>query len=283
MGLYADKAKEYDQANNGILSNTLQPNIKNNLVVKAGSDAIYRFGTAGAYALDNPDKVVKSITLGSSECIKNPADCLSDFANKQWASFDSASGDLLRKHYNQDDVNYLYGKDMSSEINAVSLARIGSVVLETIPYAKGAKELAALGKSQLPVVGKTTGYVQQESTLFNELTGRGVKFTRDSVVRISKLSDGRIVFLEMGNSKAGLTHILENHGEDFLKKGISEKQLPDLLMKSLETNKIVGYQGKGQGRTIYEVNYQGRQYHIAITVGSNGFIVGANPTKVGSK
>ena len=85
------------------------------------------------------------------------------------------------------------------------------------------------------------------------------------------------------NSKVGLTHIVESHGSDFARKGISEKQIPDLLMKSLEANNIVGYQGKGYGRPIYEVNYLGKIHHIAITVGSNGFIVGANPAKVGSK
>ena len=39
---------------------------------------------------------------------------------------------------------------------------------------------------------------------------------------------------------------------------------------------IVGYQGRGTGRPIFEIVYKGRKYKIAVTVGSNGYIVGAN-------
>lgn len=39
---------------------------------------------------------------------------------------------------------------------------------------------------------------------------------------------------------------------------------------------IVGYQGSGSGRPIYEVTVNGESQRIAITLG-NGFIVGANP------
>ena len=39
----------------------------------------------------------------------------------------------------------------------------------------------------------------------------------------------------------------------------------------------MGYQGRGTGRPIYEFVYNGEVRQVAITVGSNGFIVGANP------
>jgi hypothetical protein len=46
-------------------------------------------------------------------------------------------------------------------------------------------------------------------------------------------------------------------------------------MVSLTKGKIVGYQ---RTRPIYEVIFEGKTYHIAITTGNNGFIIGANPT-----
>ena len=49
-------------------------------------------------------------------------------------------------------------------------------------------------------------------------------------------------------------------------------------MKAVTEGKIVGYQGKGVGRAIYEVTINGKQEYIAVTIGDNGFIVGANPT-----
>ena len=42
---------------------------------------------------------------------------------------------------------------------------------------------------------------------------------------------------------------------------------------------MVGYQGKGSHpREVYEYHYGGKKYLIAVTVGSNGYIVGANLT-----
>ncbi|MBC1368358.1 hypothetical protein HB790_08970 [Listeria welshimeri] len=37
---------------------------------------------------------------------------------------------------------------------------------------------------------------------------------------------------------------------------------------------------EGKGRPIYEVIYNGKKYRVAITVGKNGFIVGANPVSI---
>lgn len=47
-------------------------------------------------------------------------------------------------------------------------------------------------------------------------------------------------------------------------------------MKAVTHGKIVGYQGSGTGRPIYESMINGKKYKIAITVGNNGYVVGAN-------
>ncbi|PJG85311.1 hemagglutinin repeat-containing protein, partial [Conservatibacter flavescens] len=132
---------------------------------------------------------------------------------------------------------------------------------------------------KLPVVGQTSGYENQVSTFFSELTQNGIKFTQDQVIAITKTNDGRIVFLEKGNAKAGLEHVLK-HKNEFIAKGISESDIPNFLITALNQNNIVGYQGKGNGRPIYELNYNGKTQRVAITVGNNGFIVGANPVSI---
>ena len=48
-------------------------------------------------------------------------------------------------------------------------------------------------------------------------------------------------------------------------------------MTAVAIGKIVGYQAKGTGHPIYKVNYNGKEYKVAITIGNNGYIVGANP------
>lgn len=48
-------------------------------------------------------------------------------------------------------------------------------------------------------------------------------------------------------------------------------------MAAVTEGEIIGYQGKDKGRAIYEFFYNGQMHRVAISVGSNGFIVGANP------
>ncbi len=108
------------------------------------------------------------------------------------------------------------------------------------------------------------------------------KVTHADIVDIRTLPDGRTVWLELGTEfgerPIGLQHIISEHVNDFADKGISEADIPDVLFKALAEGKIVGYQGKGKGRSIYEYQFHGKTQYVAITVGDNGFIVGANPT-----
>ena len=75
-----------------------------------------------------------------------------------------------------------------------------------------------------------------------------------------------------------LNHIITEHADDFLNKGITQEQIPDYVMNALENGKIVGYQGKRYWKNLYmNLTYNGEIHKVAITVGNNGFIVGANP------
>lgn len=49
-------------------------------------------------------------------------------------------------------------------------------------------------------------------------------------------------------------------------------------MRRRTDGNVVGTQGRG--RLIYEVTVDGEVRHVAITVGKNGYIVGANPRSV---
>jgi filamentous hemagglutinin len=116
-----------------------------------------------------------------------------------------------------------------------------------------------------------------KASLLKELTYQGIKYTPENIVQVAKNADGKIVFLETGNSKAGLQHIIGEHAKDFANIGVSEAQIPSVAMKAVAEGKIVGYQGKGTGRPIYETVINGEVHRLAITVSSNGFMVGANP------
>ena len=71
--------------------------------------------------------------------------------------------------------------------------------------------------------------------------------------------------------------LLEKFANDHNNKGISTEDIADFVLTAVSKGKIIGYQGKGTGRPIYQVEYYGKTYKVAVTVGSNGYIVGANP------
>ena len=118
---------------------------------------------------------------------------------------------------------------------------------------------------------------ERKQTLLNELSTNGDKFSAENVVATARSPSGQVVFLETGNSASGLKHIVQEHATDVANLGISEVQIPSVVTRAVSEGNIVGYQGRETGRPIYEVTVNGQLRRIAITTGSNGYIVGANP------
>ena len=137
-----------------------------------------------------------------------------------------------------------------------------------------AGETIVAGKGT-PPAGNPSATVSQAD--LNTLAANGVKFTPQNVVATGTTPSGQIVFLETGNSSAGLQHIVDGHASDFANIGVSEAQIPSVVMQTVTEGNIVGYQGSGTGRPIYQTTINGQPQRIAVTIGSNGFIVGANP------
>ena len=113
--------------------------------------------------------------------------------------------------------------------------------------------------------------------MLDELAANGVKFTPQNVIATGRSANGQVVFLEAGNAKSGLQHIVTEHAKDFATVGISESQISSVVMEAAINGRLVGYQGAGTGRPIYEITFNGQMQRIAITVGDNGYVVGANP------
>lgn len=103
---------------------------------------------------------------------------------------------------------------------------------------------------------------------------QGTKITPEDLVDIRRLPDGRTVWLETGNDAAGLQHIYRRHEVDFSNKGIPREEISTVVMDALERGNIVGTNGSV---SVYRVTHNGIEQNIAIGVGSNGFVVRANP------
>lgn len=123
----------------------------------------------------------------------------------------------------------------------------------------------------------------KKQDLMQALKAKGTKFDADAVIAIDQNQNGEIFFLERGNDRAGYKHVL-SHATDFKNKGVKVAKLPAFLMHTMKTNQQVGMQGekaKRGGRPIYRGTLFAQrnvEIDVAISAGSNGFIVGANPT-----
>ena len=128
--------------------------------------------------------------------------------------------------------------------------------------------------------GYFSGTSGEGKALIQEVQQKGLKITPDEVIGITKDKNGKIIWLEKGHldgKPSGLAHIVQEHESNFNDKGIQTSDIADFVLSAVGRGTIIGYQGKGTGRPIYEVIYNGETYHVAVTVGSNGYIVGANP------
>jgi hypothetical protein len=123
---------------------------------------------------------------------------------------------------------------------------------------------------------------KEKQELIAEAQDNGVKISSDKVVEIGRDPNGKIVFLEEGgvnprtNKESGLAHVMK-HKDEFTAAGIPEDKIAEVVHRAATEGKYTGYyQGKPPGRPIFEVQYGGQTHYITVSVGDNGFIVGAN-------
>ena len=127
------------------------------------------------------------------------------------------------------------------------------------------------------------------SQLIQELKDNKIKFSEKDIQFIAKDKTGQTVWLENGNSGAGLKHILDGngttkgHADDFQRAfGITRTQVPAYLEKVITNGKIVDSKIKPVGNRMgYErTYYYNGNYHVVTGIGTNGFIVSAYPKRI---
>ncbi len=116
--------------------------------------------------------------------------------------------------------------------------------------------------------------------LIAEVKQLGVKCNSNEIIGITRDTNGKIVWLEkghLGDRASGYAHIVDAHGKDFINVGVND--IPEYLLTAISEGKIIGYQSvtNATPRPVYEFFYNGDWNYVAITIGDNGYIVGANP------
>lgn len=126
--------------------------------------------------------------------------------------------------------------------------------------------------------GLFSGTSGEGKSLIDEVISNGDKISPDEVILIGRDNNGKIVWIEKGGDSSGLQHIINDHGKEFNGMGISNSDIPEFVMEAVSQGNIVDYQGKKEPRRpIYEFEYNGDTYRVAVQVSENGYIVGANP------
>ena len=94
--------------------------------------------------------------------------------------------------------------------------------------------------------GHFSGTSGTKSQFIQELKSKNIKFSEKDIQFITKDKTGQTVWLENGNSNAGLKHILDGNGTtkghagDFQRAfGISRAEIPAYLEKVISNGKIV--------------------------------------------
>nr|WP_152029989.1 hypothetical protein [Pseudomonas sp. LPH1] len=194
--------------------------------------------------------------MGAANC---PSCALSDIQSA-WDAVSSLPEELSYKAY-LDNLYIMQGQGAGVvQQNAASSTQLG----------------VEIGLAVSPGLGGPKGVPNSTLTRDELISGlpAGTKITPESVVDIRKLPDGRTVWLETGSDAAGLQHIYKRHEVDFVNKGILRDEIPIVVMSALERGKIVGTNGSAN---VYRITHNGVEQNIAIGVGSNGFVVRANP------
>ena len=131
-GKYSNALAQFDKANGHVVTNTLQPKVKYNLYTKSLSDGADAALKGTLHAFDHPEDILKPISFGIANCLKEGMcisagkEMLSDSGKAVWQS----GKDIFGAGYHLDDVNYLYGKNMVNEIDAIAAVRGGTALLE---------------------------------------------------------------------------------------------------------------------------------------------------------
>lgn len=121
-----------------------------------------------------------------------------------------------------------------------------------------------------------TGTSGAGKALIAEVQANGEKISPEKVVMITRDPSGKIIWMETGNNRSGLEHIIGNHSKEFNGRGIANDDIPNYVLEAVYQGNAVGTQGKRDPRTIYEFVYNGKKQRIAVQVSTNGYIVSAN-------
>ncbi|KAH8782181.1 hypothetical protein BGZ57DRAFT_852962 [Hyaloscypha finlandica] len=122
--------------------------------------------------------------------------------------------------------------------------------------------------------------------LIREELQQGIGIHPQEVVRIWKIGEGRdwvcktfTIRIEKGGPRGGLEHMLRHDTQKpFANRGITGEAFLELIEAATKVGRFIQPQSKThkRPRPIFALKFHGQPVAVAITIGPDGYVVGAN-------
>jgi hypothetical protein len=164
---------------------------------------------------------------------------------------------------------------LRGELHPAGADRLARIATAMAPPTPTPVNICTLASPPGPV-GEAVPEAQRHA-LIEEVVAAGHKISPADVVQIVRAPDGRVVWLERGDGRAGLSHILRaGRIGDFARCGVPYSEIPGLAVRAVIRGTWLGR--VRDGGDAYDVDLGGgRSVKVVVAVGSNGYIVSAYP------
>jgi hypothetical protein len=166
---------------------------------------------------------------------------------------------------------------LRGDLHPAAADRLARIATAVVPPTPTAATTCAVTPPPGPA-GAATPEAERRA-LIAEVVAAGHKITPNAVVHIARAPDGRVVWLERGDGRTGLSHLLRAERiARFVEVGVAPTDIPGLAVRAILEGRPVGR--KGRDGTIYDVDVGGSRHRdIVVVVGANGYIITAYPVR----
>jgi WXG100 family type VII secretion target len=164
---------------------------------------------------------------------------------------------------------------LRGDLHPAAADRLARIATAVVPPTPTAATTCAVTPPPGPA-GAATPEAERRA-LIAEVVAAGHKITPNAVVHIARAPDGRVVWLERGDGRTGLSHLLRAERiADFVAVGVAPTDIPGLAVRAILEGVPTG--PSGRDGTVYDVDIGGgRHRDIVVVVGPNGYVVTAYP------
>ena len=164
---------------------------------------------------------------------------------------------------------------LRSELHPAAADRLTRIATAVVPPTPTAADTCVVTPPPGPA-GVAVSEAERQAMIAEVVAARH-KISPNAVVHVARAPDGQVVWLERGDGRTGLSHLLRAERiADFVAVGVAPADIPGLAVRAILEGVPTGRSGRDG--TVYDVDIGGgRHRDIIVVVAPNGYIVTAYP------